>query len=136
MCSNTWHGYVRECLQNQCMTRDAGPILYQSTSVLSIIHPSANSNSTCAVETFDCRCRALIRYSQYPLVMCWVGLARKPVALASGIFRPSHRDWLWPGFGLAWSEPWLMRWQCYKFYVLQGDKPRAPKKTLWVHCCS
>jgi hypothetical protein len=69
------------------------------------------------------------------VVMFWLGLAQKPVALAwlwvalaSRILRPSHRGWLWPGFGLAWPEPWLMRWQCDKCYVLQGDKSRAPKK--------
>src|ERR1700733_396117 len=32
------------------------------------------------------------------LVMFWLGLAQKPVALASRILRPSHRGWLWPGF--------------------------------------
>jgi hypothetical protein len=50
------------------------------------------------------------------------------VALASRILRPSHRGWLWPGFGLAWPEPWPVRWQCDKSYVLQGDKPGAPTK--------
>ena len=63
------------------------------------------------------------------VVMFWLGLSWKPVALASRILRPSHRGLLWPGFGLAWPEPWLMRWQCDIFYVLQGDKPRAPKNT-------
>ena len=68
------------------------------------------------------------------LVMCWLGLAWKPVALAwlwvalaSRILRPSHRCRLWPGFGLAWPEPWLMMWQ-WQSYVLRGDQPRAPKK--------
>jgi len=47
-------------------------------------------------------------------------------------------EWLWlpgssghaieVGFGLAWPEPWPVRWQCDKSYVLQGDKPGAPKK--------
>ncbi|KIM85700.1 hypothetical protein PILCRDRAFT_341997 [Piloderma croceum F 1598] len=51
------------------------------------------------------------------VVMFWLGLARRPVALASRILRPSHRGWLWP-----------VRWQCDKSYVLQGDKPGAPTK--------
>ena len=46
------------------------------------------------------------------IVLFWLGLAWKPlalawpeVALASQYARPSHRRWLWLGFGLAWSGP-------------------------------
>jgi hypothetical protein len=28
----------------------------------------------------------------------------------------------------TWSEPWPVRWQCDKSYVLQGDEPGAHTK--------
>jgi hypothetical protein len=51
------------------------------------------------------------------------------VALASGVLRPSYRRRLWPGFGLAWPEPWLKRWLCDKSCILQGVKPGATSNT-------
>ena len=75
------------------------------------------------------------------IVMFWLGLAWKPLALAwlwtalaSGILRPSHRHWLWPGLGLAWPEPWPERWLCDKSYILQGVKPGASPNTGRVSC--
>ena len=61
------------------------------------------------------------------VVMFWLGLAWKPLALA----------WLWVALawlGLAWPEPWPERWLGDKSYILQGVKPGAPPNTGRVLC--
>jgi hypothetical protein len=66
------------------------------------------------------------------IVLFWLGLAWKPLALAwpeaalaSRYLRPSQRSWLWPGFGLAWPGPGLwgrnnrLKWNATKLIFLQ-----------------
>jgi hypothetical protein len=118
-----WRSWIYYCGVSQLSLRSLPIIEYFLCSPLSLSKRSQSS------------------YFTFLLVIFWLGLARKPlalawlwVALASGILRPSHRCWLWPGFGLAWPEPWPERWLCDKPCILQGVKPGAPPNTGRVSC--